>query len=266
MKYKITSLVALSAGLLASAQAQEMVAGWDFSQYANAGGFSTIDGSTLTGQANANFSQGNADFNGAAALGTVYYDGSFGSTAFDLNAPEVEVGGDLGTLGGDGTIGASGQRGVLTGQGQQFGNAHALGLNTNGSITFAIDLSTFPLFTAGSDWSLVFATQFVEGPGGVATSATAAWDYSLDGVDFVSTGETSEFELSAAVRTVDLSDISALDGQSQVFFRATYSGIDSGIAFLDNFQVNAVPEPSAFAAIFGVVALGLAAVRRHRRA
>jgi len=83
-----------------------MVAGWEFSQYANAGGYSTTDGATLTGQVNANFSARSSDNLGVAAhnngFGTVYYDGSFGSTAFDLAATQIDIGGDLGLLGGNG--------------------------------------------------------------------------------------------------------------------------------------------------------------------
>ncbi|NBB79672.1 MAG: PEP-CTERM sorting domain-containing protein [Verrucomicrobia bacterium] len=265
MKYKLTSLVALSAGLLASAQAQEMIAGWDFSQYANAAGFSTLDNVTLIGEVNANFSQSVASFNGAAALGTLYYDGQFDSTAFDLLAKEVEIGGDLGTLGGGGAIGSSGQRNTLFAQGQDPTNPNAFGLTTNGSITFAIDMSTFGSGPAGEGWSLAFAVVNGSDPD---DSSSVAWEYSTDGVNFTSTGFTTAITDNAAAQTVDLSGITALDGLSQIYIKGDFSGIDGGVTNLDNFQVNAtaVPEPSAFAAIFGVLALGFAAVRRRRQA
>ena len=266
MKYKITSLVALSAGLLVSAQAQEMVAGWDFSQYANDfPGFSSIDGATLTGQVNANFTQSSPNFNGASALGTVFYDGQFGSTAFDLNAKEVEIGGDLGTLGGAGGIGASGNLNTLFAQGQDPTNANALGLTTNGSITFAIDMSTFASGPAGEGWSLDFA---VVNASDSDNSSSIAWEYSTDGIAFTSTALTTAITNNAAAQTVDLSGITALDGLSQIYIKADFTGIADGRTTIDNFQVNAtaVPEPSSFAAIFGVLALGVAAVRRRRQA
>ena len=266
MKSKLTSLVALSTGLLVSAQAQVMVAGWDFSGYEPAAGFSTLDGANLTGQVNANFTQSQPNFVNAAPFGTVFYDGSFGSTAFDLLAKEVEIGGDLGILGGNGTIGSSGSINTLKAQGQNpnsFGAA--LGLTTNGSVTFSIDMSTFGLGSAGEAWSLAFATQNASDPN---NSSSISWDYSLNGADFTSTGFTTSVTNNAAAQSIDLSSITALDSQSVVYFRGNFSGIDGGRTAIDNFQVNAtaVPEPSAFAAIAGVLALGFAAVRRRRQA
>jgi hypothetical protein len=245
MKSKLTSLVALSAGLLVSAQGQSMVAGWEFSQYANAGGFSTTDGATLTGQVNANFSARSSDNLGVAAhnngFGVAYYDGNFGSTAFVLGTPEIEVGGDLGILGGIGTIGSGGEIDTLVAQGPQFGNPNALGLNTNGAVTFAVNMSGFYAGPAGEAWSLAFATQNASDPD---NSSSIAWDYSLNGSDFISTGFNTAITNNAAAGSVDLSSISALDGQSVVYFRGTFSGIDGGVSYIDNFQVNATPVVS----------------------
>ena len=44
------------------------------------------------------------------------------------------------------------------------------------------------------------------------------------------------------------------------------SPLTAGTAFMDNFSVSAVPEPSAFAALAGLAMLGLAATRRRTRA
>ncbi|NBB79669.1 MAG: hypothetical protein GVY36_09525 [Verrucomicrobia bacterium] len=233
----ITSAVALTG---ASAQNQEMIAGWDFSQYANAAGFSTLDNEELIGEVNANFSQSVASFNGAAALGTLYYDGQFGSTAFDLLAKEVEIGGDLGTLGGGGAIGSSGQRNTLFAQGQANNGANAFGLTTNGSITFVIDMSTFESGSTGEGWSLAFAVVNGSDPD---DSSSVAWSYSLDGENFTSTGVTTAITDNAAAETVDLSGITALDGQSQIYIKGDFSGIDGGVTNLDNFQVFATPIP-----------------------
>lgn len=267
MKTKLTSLVALSAGLLVSAQAQVMVAGWDFSGYAiESAGYSSIDNISLTGQMDANFSQNLPQFVNAAPFGTVFYDGSFGSTAFELStgSPDLVVNNNLGTLGGTGGIGASGNINTLFAQGQPNNNAQAIGLTTNGAITFAINMTTFGLGSAGEAWSLAFATQNI---GDSNNSSSIAWDYSLNGSDFTSTGFSTAITNNATAGSVDLSSINALDGQSVVYFRGTFSDV-TGASYIDNFQVfaTAVPEPSSFAALAGVLALGFAAVRRRRQA
>lgn len=238
MKHKIKSLFALSAGLMACAHAQTNVAGWDFSPYAVTvnPGFSSIDAETLTGVINANFTQGLPEFVEAQPFGTLYYDGSFGSTAFDLNTKEIEPNNDLGTLGGNGEIGASGNINTLTAQGQEYGFGNALGLTTNGAITIAIDLTGFELGSSAESWSLAFATQ---NNSDSDNSSSIAWDYSLDGSEFVSTGITTAITQNAAAQSVDLSGIEALDGQTEVFFRGTFSGVDDGVSYIDNLQVNA---------------------------
>ena len=63
-------------------------------------------------------------------------------------------------------------------------------------------------------------------------------------------------------------DLSALSGNANATFTLSFS--DFSVAenvVLDNFQFTAtpVPEPSAFAAIFGVIAMGVAASRRRSR-
>lgn len=278
MKNKFTSIITLSAGLIIGAQAQAtpvMVAGWDFSPFAF-DQFSSVDGTTLQGFLPANFTARPSDglglpnFTGAPAFGTLFYDGTNGSTAFDLNASGILPSGDgeLGLLGGTGSIGASGNLNTLFAQGQQFANPKALGLTVNGSITYAIDMTTFPLGSVGEDWSLRFAHMYKPGPGDTSTSATIAWDYSLNGTDFVSTGETTVLTSAAVAAVVDLSSIGALDGVTQAYFRGNYTGIGTGVAYVDNAQVFAVavPEPSVYAAILGVFGLGLVMLRRRRKA
>lgn len=74
----------------------------------------------------------------------------------------------------------------------------------------------------------------------------------------------------------DLSSLSLLDDQTTVYFRliANSSGsLTNSAVIVDNFLVqgslistSAVPEPSTYALLAGVVALGLAALNRRRRA
>ncbi|MCC5789289.1 MAG: PEP-CTERM sorting domain-containing protein [Opitutales bacterium] len=64
---------------------------------------------------------------------------------------------------------------------------------------------------------------------------------------------------------------SAVDNQEDVFFRVTFSNLDgsSGNAghrvMVDNVQVTAIPEPSTYAAIFGLFALGMIVWHRRKR-
>lgn len=86
----IASMVAVvSAG---SARA-ELIAGWDFSQYFTAGRL-TIDGTTYVDTLDANYSSLDPSFNagaGAAAYGTLYMDGTFGSTGIDPTPGNASV-------------------------------------------------------------------------------------------------------------------------------------------------------------------------------
>ena len=277
MKKKIQSItLALLAGSAASLSGQEMIAGWDFSPFAF-DNFSSVNGTSTQGFVNANFA-GNGDliadaeFTKAAGLGTMYYDGNFGSTALSLDPSDVEPSGsrDADLTAGNGTIGSSGAIATLEAQGQQFGNAKAFGFNNgaNGdAVTFGFDLSggTLANGTQARDWGLRFA-GFVAGM--TDNAATIDWSYSTDGSTFVSSGLSTSLDQNESEKLVDFSGISALDGVSQAFFRANLSGIEDGNAYIDNFQGTGtvVPEPSAFAAIFGTLALGFAAVRRRRQA
>lgn len=269
MKTKLTIIAACTAGLFASAQAQELVAGWDFSQFSNTG-FASTDGATVTGQANANWVR-NAPgslvaapgFNTAPNYGVIHYDGTFGSSAFDLNAQLYNGGEDAGTFNTPGgSLGSSGEIGSLTGQGQNFGNAQAMSLGSNRegqSIVIAMDVSSYDSFTAGSDWNLTYAARTNDTIDG---ASNIGWEYSLDGSNYTFL-ENDALTSSLTGFSVDLSAAGATD---QLFVRGTFSGIDNNALYVDNVMVNAVPEPSAFAAIFGVMALGFAAVRRRRRA
>lgn len=272
MKTKLTIIAACTAGLFASAQAQELVAGWDFSQFTNDfPGFSSTDGLALTGQANANWVR-NAPgslvaapgFNTAPNYGVIYYDGSFGSSVFDLNTQLYNGGADAGVFNTPGgVLGSSGSIGSLKGQGQDensFAQAMELGSIREGqSIVIAMDVSGYDSFTAGSDWNLTYAARTNDTIDG---ASNIAWEYSLDGSAYTFL-ENDALTSSLTGYTLDLS---AAGATSQLFVRATFSGIDNNALYVDNVMVNAVPEPSAFAAIFGVLALGFAAVRRRRQA
>lgn len=269
-----TGALLLGFGVAASAQ-NTLVAGWDFSQYSSPGGFSSTDGANLTGSLNANYTRFAVDdgtgfiddqgpnFVGAAQFGTMHYDGQFGSTAFSLNPSDLRPNGDVdmsvGASVGGTTLGSNGNRGVLGDQGQQFTNAYSLGFNesANGkSFVFAISLTANGSFQQGNDWVFQF--------GGVVAStdtdgSAINWETSTDGATYGAAGTTNLTD-SETLYSVDLT---GFDGASDIFLRGTFSGIDEA-AYIDNVSASAaVPEPSAYAAIFGILALGFAAFRRR---
>lgn len=261
MKNKIIAIAVFSTAAAAgSLSAQQMVAGWDFSQFAF-DGFSSVDGSTLTGDVDANYTGTSADFAGGAAVGSFHYDGAFGSTALSLNPADVEPQGvgNL-TVADRGFLGTTGSLLALGSQGQANTTGRGLGFNTGAegdAFVIAIDLGS----DLGSAWSFTF--------GAVTLSDDASsidWEWSVDGTGYNDASVTSSITDTAGVQTVDLSGIAGLDGQSEVFFRGTFSGIDAGLTVIDNIGVDAtvVPEPSAYAALFGAVALAFAAVRRRK--
>ena len=238
----------MSAGAVS---AQSMLAGWDFSPYAF-DEFSSIDGTTLTDRVSANYRDSVADFTGGAAVGTLYYDGSFGSSAFNLGTSEIspQSVGDT-AVSNLGYLGELGNLAVLDTQGQQYTNAKALGFAVGGSYTFGL--------TLGQSYDLDNFTYAGYNSGDASTSIL--WEWSTDGSSFSSL-ETDSLGTSATAYSVDLN---AIDGVSTVYIRGTLSGLDSGLSYIDNVAFNGtvVPEPSSFAAIFGVVAIAFTAMRRR---
>lgn len=271
MKTKTCKLIAaLLAGSAASLGAQQAIVGWDFSQFSQ-DGFSSTDGVNLTGQVNANYSTGASDpFFGAAhnnGLGTMYYDGTNGSTALSLNPADVQPngGGDVGNFGYT-ALGTSGQITTLGTQGQSQTTARALGFNSgaNGdSFTFEVDITGFADFQTATDWQFSFVGYNASDSD---NASSIAWEYSTDGSSF-NAATTSNLTQNEARIDLDVSSLSggALDGQSGFFLRGTLGGVTDGLTYVDNVGVSAVPEPSAFAAIAGVLALGFAATRRRMK-
>jgi hypothetical protein len=111
-----------------------------------------------------------------------------------------------------------------------------------------------------TDIVLTFATR------GTGTGYNSGiWSYSTDGSIFTvtSAGNTSSNSSTWALRTVDLTGVTAAENQASLTLRYTVDGATStsGNNRIDNLQVNAVPEPSA--ALLGV--LGLLGFLRRRR-
>lgn len=262
-KLKAFVVSSLVAGSAVTAQA-EMLAGWDFSQFTNLfDGFSSIDGATTVGSLDANYSDALGGVNGgASAIGTVFYDGTNGSTAFNLNTGEVgrQSGFDLSSNSASAfaTLGSIGSRATLNSVYGQNGTVGGLGVLTDGNLVFEMDVSSTAV--AAEDWIVTYGAQTSSGTGSIT------WAWSLDGVVFNDLASSNSVTAVDVAYSADFSGVAALDGQSSVFFRAAVDAPDGFLVSIDNVQISgtAVPEPSAFAALAGVVALGFVAVRRRK--
>jgi hypothetical protein len=267
MKNKKLILFGLAAIATATAHA-DLVAGWDFSQYMGSGA-NSVDGSSFAGEGNAQANY--SDFNSpspdvaSGAFGSIYFDGSFGSTDAVNGFTSHEAGPVTGNLlsnnlqTADGNpFNGAGSYNTLTYSGQTFTNDLSLGIDDNISVVFSADVSGE--WVAGSDWTLNFAAiDFLN-------TSSVSWEISTDGVNYSSLGLTSNFTTTDTGYSVTSS---LADGSDQVFFRGTFADIDTGTSrvLIDNVGIHAseaVPEPSTYAAIFGAIALAFTVSRRRR--
>ncbi|HEY9249098.1 MAG TPA: PEP-CTERM sorting domain-containing protein [Rariglobus sp.] len=127
---------------------------------------------------------------------------------------------------------------------------------------------TFSLSSAGyNSLSLSFATR-ISG----TTTGTELWSYSTDGTNFTSLASVTPTAGSFGLKTLDLSSLSstALDNQSSFYLRMTIGTGTSASYALDNIQltgtaISSIPEPSTYALLGGLGALGLTLARRRSR-
>lgn len=261
MKIRILAIVsilvapALAAGTAAAVETT--VAGWDFSQYLGDGTLST-DGSTYTNTLGANYSDYDPTFGAgteSASYGTMYMNGSFGSTSVSAGSGSEEVLPKAGSLQEnlDGPAQAPGENSfdalsTLRAEGQAYTQKLSLTAPSAASIVFEADLT--PAATTGDNWGLTFGGKTYSG------TSTVMVDFSTDGSSFSNVG------------SVDLDT----DGtEAQVFLSAATSakgyvrlGLDpsSGQPIIDNVAI-AVPEPTWSAQLLAGV-MGLLALRRFR--
>jgi hypothetical protein len=265
MKNKIITIAALTAIATASS-ASSLVAGWDFSQsqFAN----TTAAQNGMQGSWSANYSyQGDttasANYNASAAFGTVYWDGSFGSSTTNFTAQDgsATVAAKTSPVSGlssndsqsFSTFNASSSYTALTASGQTVAVNAVLGLTDDVAITFALDAGT-----AKNSWTLAFAALDTDGASlGVAASTTGAFSGEQTSFGTLSIGTTD---------TGYTTDFSSLGDTQTLYVRLSASSVSGGTLSLDNvgFSAAVVPEPSTYAAIFGVIAIAFAVVRRRR--
>lgn len=257
----LSSLV-VSATITVPAEAA-MIAGWDFSQYFGAGNLS-VDGVGYTNVLSANYSNLDPTFGAGAessAFGTLYFDGSFGSTNVDpnpgtglatvvpqslslaanINAPVV----------GGGPIPFD-SFAVLQDEGQLFADPYSFQALSSVSFVFAAYTNTVP--GLGSEWSLTF------GGGTVSGTSTIGIEFSTDGVTYTPVG-TQELTAGDSQYSVTLG---ALPSEAAfVRFNVNPLGVDTRI---DNVAINGsivVPEPGTATLFFAALAAFATVVRRR---
>jgi len=164
---------------------------------------------------------------------------------------------------GSGTVGLAGWNGTV----DDFGGSTVNAISPDGA---GVSLSLITTAGNGSFITLSFPMIGRENPIlSFATQGTASGytsnqvAYSTDGVSYTDFGVPYVPAGSFALQTFDFSSIDALDGDSSVFLKITFTGATSGSGNnrIDNLQINAVPEPSAAL----VTAFGLLGLLRRRR-
>ncbi len=242
----------------------ELVAGWDFSQYLGPNLLS-IDGAEFTDTLDANYSNllttGFTTGIGAGAFGRMYINGQFGSTAVPIGTGSEQIVPINPSLAsnleaplrkfGDNQFDSFE---VAINQGQFLANSLAMIVGETVDVTFRADHGNPP--PAGSNWILSFGGRTTKG------TSLVGIDFSDDGSGFQAAG-ASELTESDTPFSVDLGPAT---GQT-VFVRfrfdpAQFPGDLPDAPIIDNVAIS-VPEAGGLAS--GVAALvGLFACRRRR--
>jgi hypothetical protein len=265
MKARIaTSLAALALAAFAGSSAEAtMIAGWDFSQYAGDGFMSVDGGGSFTDTLDANYSDLDPTFGAgaeSAAFGTMYVNGSFGSTSVPVGTgneqflPSASQGGSLNS-----NLTAPGGTDfdsftVLASEGQLSTESLAMIAAASSIVVFEADLGSVPVI--GSNWSISFGGKTANGTSSVGIA------FSSDGVTFTSFG-------SANLTTVDTLFTIALGtaATNNAYVRLSFNPAGINQPLIDNVAVNAslaVPEPSmALLGSLGLVGLVIAGRRRN---
>lgn len=213
----------------------------------------------------------NSSASGVPAAGGIYFNNTLGSTtgwATSNNKNTVgDINQDIRTRSGSGS---SFDLGGLTnsGDGAWIANSNTTGLK------FSINVHTLnvnqpagfeqvQLSLWGRDTDITTAS---------AAGVTINWFYSVNaGVTQVDTGLKSVFNTNTFSNSlVDFSSITALNGQANIYLIGQVVEANAAAVLnLDNiavYGVAAIPEPSTYAAILGLVSMGIVGLRRRKNA
>jgi hypothetical protein len=263
MRSRFAPIAAVLALFAPGASQAYVVAGWDFSQYLG-DSFLSIDGVNGTSTLAANYSSLDPTFNAgaeSAAFGTMYIDGSFGSTAIDPFDPAPAIVPTAALDGGSlvsnltAPVLAPGDNEfdshtILQFEGQVFANFLSMRASEPASMVFRADLSSVP--ETGSNWVLSFGGRTFTG------TSTLSIDFSSNGgsfspVDSVVLTETdTPYEIDLGPAPVDI-----------VYVRLNLQPVELDWPIIDNVAIS-VPEPGAGASLLAAAA-GLASIARLRR-
>jgi hypothetical protein len=233
--FTIALFGALGASL--SAIDHELVAGWDFSAYV--AGVSSIDAATFAKTLDASYSeQDGAPLRGSAAAGagTLYYDGSFGSTDADVDAsaPPVDLQPTGPSLASNVDYDDFGERFDRVGLDSTFVNDQKLTLNfgfSSGSLVFSAASSGF--------------TRFEMNLAAAANAGTAELQFlaSGDGVTYTPV-DTITVNTTDTRYSINFGGLAALNGvDGPVYFKITAPSIvQGGEVSIDNVAILALKD------------------------
>jgi hypothetical protein len=268
MNNKLIAALLLTLASSSAGYSQTLIAGWDFADHTDEG--ATYIGGNYVQSDSANYTDTTPNGSGAAARGTIYWNGSFGSDSF--NGDYVEEAIALpGTEVVNNTINTTRRNTVsdiLFGINfSPIGAPGQLGLGFNPDLGLGRDTIVFGLDTTGYNGiSLSFAKATSN-----SGSATLQWFYKLGAAgSVVNTNLSTVFNSGTySTETLDFSGITGMNNSSELFLVGVFTAdtLGGAAAVFDNVQVlgaTAVPEPSSFAALAGLVGLGFAAMRRRR--
>jgi opacity protein-like surface antigen len=256
-------LVAALAVLLSSPAHALMVAGWDFSQYAGDGAL-TINGVDFVNTLPANYSNLDPTFNAgreSAAFGTLYFNGSFGSSNIDpVSGTEfLPVAGSL-TANLEGPVQGPGDNpfdsfAILAFEGQTFTQLISMSAFSPVAIVFAVDLTS--VLGIGTDWQLTFGGRTLSGTSPVGI------DFSTDGSAYTTVGTINLTTADAVRGPVSLSAVET----ERAFVRLRFNPSGQAIPVIDNLGISAavtiIPEPGTWALLAaGIGGLALGGRRR----
>jgi len=242
------------------------IGGWDFN--GNTGTTSNVFNARYNQQYETYFVSGNGGSPGSAAFGQLNFNANgatFGGTA---RAITVSNAGNYDLLSTDGIAVSNNSLGDVV-----SGTGRSVLLSNTSTSNNAKAVFTLSTLTTSNSFSGINVAYSARNAGSAGNDAAIAWSYSLDGSSWSSIASSSDTIAPSGtaynVFAADFSAVTAIEGLDTIYIGLDYSETAAGASvFLDNVAfygtAAAIPEPSAFATLAGVAALGLVASRRRR--